>query len=297
MPQIPYSIGDVFAEKQYAGNQLAVVHPGTQLSDEEMQTIAREFHFSETTFILSDTEHDGGWDVRIFTPAEEVPFAGHPTLGTAFIIQQEFIHQPVDQLTLHLKAGDIPVSFARVNGKPLLWMKQLEPAFGNTYDMETFAALLSLEPEQIDARWPIQTVSTGLPFIIVPLTNLAAVKLARIQPAVYARLIEHSDAKAVFIFCPEAYDESHQVNSRMFADFFDVPEDPATGSANGCLAAYLVQHRYFGNTQIDIQVEQGYEIQRPSVLHLRASQNSDQTIQIHVGGQVQSIAKGELLHI
>ena len=131
MGRLSLDIVDVFAEEKYAGNQLAVVRYGRDLSDVTMQKIAREVNFSETTFITSDQEHDGGYDVRIFTPKEEIPFAGHPTLGTAYVIRKEIVTRPVDQVLLNLKVGQIPVSFS---SEDILWMKQKEPTFSAAFD-------------------------------------------------------------------------------------------------------------------------------------------------------------------
>jgi trans-2,3-dihydro-3-hydroxyanthranilate isomerase len=136
---------DVFAETKYAGNQLAVFRNGHGLSDREMQQLARETNFSETTFILSDEPRDGGFDVRIFTPNEEVPFAGHPTLGTAFVIQQQLIRRPVENVTLNLKVGRIPVRFSYVDAKPdVLWMTQKPPKFGPVFDRSRIARVLGM---------------------------------------------------------------------------------------------------------------------------------------------------------
>src|SRR4030042_2345154 len=130
MAAVPFSIVDVFAEEKYAGNQLAVVRNAQGLSSEQMQKIAREMNFSETTFVLSDAPRDDGYDVRIFTPAAEVPFAGHPTLGTAWVIRQEIVHSPVEQVKLNLQVGQIPVTFGQAAEPDVLWMKQNPPTFG-----------------------------------------------------------------------------------------------------------------------------------------------------------------------
>jgi len=290
-----FYIVDVFAEKKYAGNQLAVVRDVGGLSSQAMQQIAQEMNYSETTFILSDTPQKGGYDVRIFTPAEEVPFAGHPTLGTAYIIQQKIIGTTVDQLTLNLKVGQIPVTMSYRGSTPdTLWMHQKPPEFGQTFAPEAMAAVLKIDPTDIDTRFPIQDVSTGLPFIIAPLKTLAAIKRCRVDMERYLRFIENSRAKAIHLFCPETYQAQNDLNARMFAPHYDVVEDPATGSANGCLAGYLVKHRYFGTDQIDVRVEQGYEIERPSLLLLRAQANED-VIDVYVGGQVIMVAEGKLV--
>ena len=290
-----FYIVDVFAERKYAGNQLAVFRDTKGLSDAEMQQIAKEMHFSETTFILSEEKRDGGYDVRIFTPEHEIPFAGHPTLGTAYVIQQEVIKEPVEQVILNLKVGQIPVDF-KYSGKDIdiMWMKQKAPEFGRIFGLETISEILCLDQREIDDRSPIQEVTTGTPFIMVPLRTLNAVKQARIDRDKYFELIKESEAKAILIFCPETYAKENQLNVRVFADYYGVPEDPATGSANGCLAGYLVKHRYFGKDRIDIRVEQGYEIGRPSLLLLRA-EDKENEIDVFVGGKVVMIAKGEFI--
>lgn len=289
-----YYILDVFAERKYVGNQLAVVRDGHKFSDDEMQQIAREFNFSETTFILSETERDGGYDVRIFTPKHELPFAGHPTLGTAYIIQQELIGSKVDRVTLNLKAGQIPVDFSYQDGQVQeLIMKQLRPEFGERVDPGLVAPMLQIEPDEIDDRFPCLEASTGMYDLIVPLRTLETQKRVKIDLPAYYKLIEKLTAKAILTFCPETYDPKLQLNVRMFADFFGVPEDPATGSANGCLAGYLVKERYFDSDSIDIRTEQGLEIGRPSVLHLIAENKAD-GIDIRVGGSVVRFAEGEL---
>jgi trans-2,3-dihydro-3-hydroxyanthranilate isomerase len=290
-----FYIVDVFAEEKYAGNELAVVRRAAALPDLMMQKIAREMNFSETTFILKDEESRGGFDVRIFTPTEEVPFAGHPTLGTAFIIQHEILQQPVNEVVLNLKVGPIPVTFTyRGDETDILWMKQIKPRFGKTLDARPVASALGLETSDIEKRCPVQEVSTGLPFIIVPLKTLEAVKKSRVHQEKMLELVKDLQAKAILVFCPETYSSQNDLNVRVFAGLYGVPEDPATGSANGCLAGYLVKNRYFDSPSINIRVEQGYEIGRPSLLLLNAEDNGGE-INVFVGGRVILVAKGELV--
>lgn len=247
MGKINYSIVDVFSQRKYTGNQLAVFKNAENISDSEMQQIAKEINFSETTFILSDTKKDDGYDVRIFTPNEEVPFAGHPTLGTAYIIQNEILEEPLEKLILNFKAGQIPVTFD--NQEEILWMKQNKPTFGRILDTNKVSDILNIDKEYIDDRFPIQEVSTGLPVIVVPLKSLEAVKKVRINKEKYFELINHTEAKAIMVFSPETYNSENDLNVRDFADYYGVPEDSATGSANGCLASYLVKYRYFEKTK------------------------------------------------
>jgi len=290
-----FYILDVFAEEKYAGNQLAVIRHAAGLSSDEMQLITREMNYSESTFIDSENQKQGGFDVRIFTPGEEVPFAGHPTLGTAFLIQQEILQQPVEKIVLNLKVGQIPVEFSYRDDKPdVLWMTQVEPQFWQTIDKKAMAELLQLNVEDIDDRAPIQEVSTGLPFIIVPLKTLDAVRRARPETRQLLKFVADLKAKNILVFAPETYNSANQLNARVFTDYLGIPEDPATGSANGCLAGYLVKYRYFGDVKVFARVEQGYEMGRPSLLLLDACEENG-SIKIRVGGRVVLVAKGELL--
>ncbi|CAA9473902.1 MAG: Phenazine biosynthesis protein PhzF like [uncultured Rubrobacteraceae bacterium] len=282
-----FTIVDVFAEEKYAGNPLAVVRGAAGLPDETLQKITREMNYSETSFILSDEERDGGYDVRIFTPGGEVPFAGHPTLGTAQVIRDEILATPAERVVLNLKAGKIPVTFGDV-----LWMRQLPPTFGPTLDPARLARVLGLEDRDLDDRHPVREVSTGLPAIIVPLRSLDALGRCRVDWDLYRETA--AAGKNLYAFCPEPHaDGPGDVSARMFTDDLGIPEDPATGSAAGCLAGYLVEHRYFGADAVEVRVEQGYEIGRPSLLYLRAEREGD-TINVSVGGKVQMVARGEL---
>lgn len=291
MSGLPFYIVDVFAEQKYAGNQLAVFRDAGWLSGQEMQKIAREINFSETTFILSDEPRNGGFDVRIFTPGEEVPFAGHPTLGTAHIIQRQILQGKAGRVVLNLKVGQIPVT---LGADGYSWMRQIQPVFGAQHPPELLAGVLGIDVSEIDERFPIEEVSTGLPFFIVPLKGITALKKAKVEKDRYFELVKHTNAKGILIFCPQTYEAHNDLSVRVFVDYYGVPEDPATGSGNGCLAGYLVQHRYFGQPHIDLRSEQGYEIGRPSLLLLKAEQ-SETGIDISVGGKSILVAQGEFV--
>ncbi|NES18201.1 MAG: PhzF family phenazine biosynthesis protein [Symploca sp. SIO3E6] len=297
-----FYIVDVFAVEKYTGNQLAVFISGEAegfsteplpLSGEQMQQIAKEVNYSETTFIISTQPQKGGYNVRIFTPRKELSFAGHPTLGTAYIIQREIIKQTVTTVNLNLPVGQIPVTWnnSKDTGE-VLWMRQNSPTFQQKFDTASLAAVLNLDLYDIDSRFPIQEVSTGTPFIIVPLTNQEALKRINLNKDKYFALVDKTESKAILVFCPETYAPENDLSVRVFAEYLGIPEDPATGSANGCLAGYLVEYSYFGDKSVDIRVEQGYEIGRPSLLLLRAQQDQDR-IDVSVGGKVVLIAKGE----
>ena len=290
-----FYIVDVFAEEKYAGNQLAVVRGTADLPTQQMQQIAREINYSETAFILSERVENGGYPVRIFTPQQELPFAGHPTLGTAFVLQQEVIGQPTETVVLNLRVGQIPVTLSyRDQQIDLLWMRQNQPTFGQRFERETIAPILALDVDELDDRYPIQEVSTGLPFIIVPLKKQRSLQQSKVDREKLFELIATTEAKAILVFCPETYHAENQLCVRVFVDGLGIPEDPATGSANGCLAGYLVQHKYLGDSPVDVRVEQGYEMGRPSLLLLKA-QKTGAAIEVSVGGHVVMVAKGEFV--
>ncbi len=290
-----FHVVDVFAQEQYAGNQLAVVHDTASMSEDEMLQITRETNFSEATFIDSPDTRDGGYDVHIFDPAEEIPFAGHPTLGTAYVIREFVRDDRPDELTLNLGVGQIPVHVERnEDGNESFWMHQVPPTFGETIPHSLAARVLSLDESDVDHAFPVQTVSTGLPTLVVPVRSLDAVQRAETNhEPYYEEFIEGYGGHNILLFAPEAED-GNDLHARVFADYAGVPEDPATGSSNGCLAAWLVEHEYFDTDEIDVQVEQGYEMGRPSLLSLRA-RKVDDSIDVEVGGQVIPVAEGTLL--
>ena len=290
-----FYIVDVFAVEKYTGNQLAVFTGIGDISGEQMQRIAKEMNYSETTFVVSENMRDRGYDVRIFTPEQELPFAGHPTLGTAYVLQQAIIKQAVETIILNFKIGQIPVTLHYAEGAvEWLWMQQKTPVFGSVLAADSLAQILNLGQDEIDSRFPIQEVSTGVPFIIVPLKTHSALKRIKVNKDKYFDLVNTTEAKAILVFCPETYNSENDLSVRMFADYLGVPEDPATGSANGCLAGYLVQYAYFGEEVVDVRVEQGYEIGRPSLLLLKAQKNAG-VIEVSVGGKVVMVAKGEFV--
>jgi len=249
-------------------------------------------NFQESTFITGVDLDNLVFKVRIFTKERELPFAGHPTLGTAYVIQKAIVGRQVEKVTLDLKAGMIPVTFSYVDGEAdVLWMKQLNPVFGETHQPEPVAEFLGLEPEDIDTDWPIQEVSTGVPFFMIPLTSRDAVVRTRIDREKLAAYTQGTEAKSPLVFCREPVHPENHLKVRMIGS---TGEDPATGSANGCLAGYLAKHRYFGGPRVDVRVEQGYEIGRPSLLYLR-SEDKGEEIDVYGGGRNAMVAKGEFI--
>lgn len=278
---------DVFAPEKYAGNQLAVFRDAEGYSTERMFELTRETNYSEATFIESTEPRDGGYDVRIFDPVEELPFAGHPTLGTAYVIREFIRDDSPDEIRLNLGVGQIPVTVERDDaGEERFWMRQIPPSFEASVDWSLATRVLSLDDGDVDDRYPVQLVSTGLPTLIVPLRSLDAVRRARTNPEpYYDELLESFGTLNVLVFATETYGDV-DLNARVLCDWSTIPEDPATGSANGCLAAYLVEHEYFGGDRVAATVEQGHEVGRPSLLHLRAHREPAGEIAVRVGGHV-----------
>jgi trans-2,3-dihydro-3-hydroxyanthranilate isomerase len=266
------SIVDVFAEARYQGNQLAVVEDAANLPVDTMQDIAREMNFSETTFVLSRT--NGRAAVRIFTPGEELPFAGHPTLGTAWVLSGGR-----GTIVLSLAAGDVPVRFEDGIG----WLTPPPASEGDALDPADAAALLGLEITDLDPQFDAQVVQCGPVFPIIGLASLAALKRMRVNLAVQREL---GIPGFPFAFCRGGYSADADFAARMqFFDGTGMREDPATGSANAAFAVYL-RNRNITGVRI---VEQGFEIRRPSRIHLRIGDG------LAVGGRVQPVAEGKLL--
>ena len=289
----PFHIVDVFARRTYTGNQLAVVTDASDLDSDQMQGIAAEIDYSETTFVTGEpTEH--GWPVRIFTPTAEIPFAGHPTLGTAAVIREHLAQRPGERVVLDLEVGAIPVEVRTHDGQETLWMNQQEPTLGPELAVTDLASVLGVDSDVIADASPVQVVSTGLPAIIVPLSDRETLEGISLDRAAYDRITAACGADLVLGYCTEPRDADNDLAVRVFAPGLGVPEDPATGSANGCLAAYLSHHEILGSADVDVRVEQGYELGRPSLLLLSA-ESTNGTIDVDVGGRVVPVAEGELL--
>lgn len=286
-----FFLTDVFTARRYGGNPLATFVDCQALTEQEMQQIAKEINFSETTFITSRAPKNGGYDVRIFTPRAEIEFAGHPTLGTAYVIREKLRLTTAGEVSLNLRAGRVPVSFADgVAHSPLLWMKQLPAQFGARVAPDVIAPVLGVPASDIDLGSPIEEVSTGLPTLIVPLREAASLAKIRIDKDRYFDFAAKV-AKVILVYGRGGYEPEQDLSVRVFADFYGIPEDAATGSSNGALAAYLLRHAVLGPAPLAATVGQGYAMDRPSQLALRASTTSN-GIEVHVGGSVVAIAEG-----
>jgi trans-2,3-dihydro-3-hydroxyanthranilate isomerase len=282
---------DVFSSRPLEGNSLAVFLDGSGLTDSEMQSIAKEMNLSETTFILprdASTERERGVRVRIFTVQEELPFAGHPTLGTAFALRAR---DGGNEVVLDLNVGKVPVRFEEAAGQPSFGeMTQVEPVFGKEHDREAVAQATGIPLENFDPALPIQTVSTGVAFTVTPLKSLTVVQNLRLDLNSAAQYLEKADGKFFYFVTRETVDRTARLHARML---FYNGEDPATGSAAGCTAAWMVAH---GVAKPDerVLIEQGVEMKRPSRIFVRASRSDNRVVNVRVGGNAVEVMRGEL---
>jgi trans-2,3-dihydro-3-hydroxyanthranilate isomerase len=282
---------DVFSSKPLEGNSLAVFFDGRGLTDAEMQFIAKEMNLSETTFILPREAANKSEDavrVRIFTVQEELPFAGHPTLGTAFALRGE---SGAKKVVLELNVGKVPVQFEDGAGKTAFGeMTQLDPTFGMKHDREAVARATGLRMEDFDDSLPIETVSTGVPFTVAPLKSLAVIQNLQVDLNRSAEYLAKSEGKFFYFVSRETVDGEARLHARML---FYNGEDPATGSAAGCTAAWMVAHNV-AKPDERVLIEQGVEMKRPSRIFVRASRVDNRVVNVRVGGNSVEIMRGEL---
>jgi trans-2,3-dihydro-3-hydroxyanthranilate isomerase len=290
-----YAVVDVFAERALEGNPLAIFTDARGLSTEQMQALARETNLSETTFIVprdAEVEREHGVQVRIFTTQEELQFAGHPTLGTASWLYANYpALRGAEQIKLDLRVGAIPVTFiAPTEDEQGVFgtMQQNDPIFGDTHDRSALAAALNLSVDDLDPVLPVQTVSTGMAFCIVPLKSLEVAARLQIPQSTAGPYLERSDAK--FFHCITRADKASGADWHARMQFYN-GEDPATGSASGCTIAYLVRHGLASSGQT-IVIEQGIEMLRPSRIHVSGTLDRDTVTKVFVGGRTIPVATG-----
>ena len=293
---------DVFTQTALAGNPLAIFPDARGLNDVEMQALAREMNLSETTFILpgdATSEIREGKKVRIFTVEAELPFAGHPTLGTALYLYASESTKPAE-ITLDLKAGKIPVRFTansgnaggdRVDGQVFGEMRQRDPEFETPLSRDDVARVIGIAVDEIPSEWPIQPVSTGLTFTIVPFRNRQTISDLKFSYIQAAEFLKKTGANFFYFVHPERRASRLEARARMF---FYGGEDPATGSAAGCAASWMVQH---GVEKSDEQVviRQGIECRRPSEMHVRATRQGNRVTNVRVGGYAVEILRGTVV--
>ena len=295
---------DVFTSKPLEGNQLAVFTDARGLSGAEMQSIAREMNLSETTFIFpgdAEAEAQGAFRVRIFTVNEELDFAGHPTLGTAAVLRQEMAGEGhgVLEVALALRVGRIPVTFnTDAQGRIFGEMRQRDPEFGPVRSREEVARAAGLKLDDIDPNLPIQTVSTGLPFTMVPIAKGETLRTIhqKFNFSAAEPYLTKSDGRFFyFVTRDTATLDGDAKGARLEARMiFYNGEDPATGSAAGCCASWMVRNGVAKSDE-QVMIAQGLRIQRPSYLHVRARLAGEKVTDVRVGGNTVEVMRGEVI--
>lgn len=291
---------DVFTREPLTGNQLAVFLDGRGLTTERMQALAREMNFSESTFILPSESPDTDLRMRIFTPATEMPMAGHPTIGSAFALAHTgVIRHGVSRAVFGLGVGPVPVDLEWAENRlRFAWMTQLNPKFGPVLDTRTaVAAAIGLGERDLVPDLPVQQVSCGVPCLIVPIFSREAVDRAMSDAAALRRLAVSTGIDLpIFLFAMSSPGSTETVYSRMFAPEFGIVEDPATGSASGPLGCYLVRHGLVsGDAALRIVSLQGAAMGRPSRIHVAIASHNGEITTVKVGGEAVLVARGEIL--
>jgi trans-2,3-dihydro-3-hydroxyanthranilate isomerase len=291
---------DVFTRDIFGGNPLAVYPNAEGLNREEMQRIAREMNLSETTFVFPPQSSEANFQVRIFTPQREIPFAGHPVIGTCFVLGDQGRIGPKEGkrvMRLELGLGVFPVEVVFLGGEPVLVkMEQRSPEFMGAYaEVELLARLLSLPLEKLDLlKGPAEVVSTGLPFLIIPLTSQRALSQVKINPSILETVTQELEISLVAPFTMEGM-EGNRIRARVFAPLHGVPEDPATGSAAGCFGSYLVKHGLIkGESLTTVEIEQGMDIHRPSLIHVELAVEEKTIERVWVAGSIVRVLEGTI---
>lgn len=261
-----------------------------------MQQIAVETNYSETTFVGSERAHDDGYRVRIFTPAREIAFAGHPILGTAWVVRHHVAPGASGLVRLNLAVGQVPVTFESCpDGGEVAWFLAPPVLPGGMCARERIAAAVGVSPDDVETRAPVQQFSVGsTSAIIVPLRGLDALRRSRLDLQTFAPLADEGYPPLIYLFCRQTYHSENDLCARFFFEAHGVREDPATGNGAAFLGAYLLEHRFFSDSDLDLRIEQGYEIGRPSLVMLRARMVG-RSREVSVGGNVIPTVQGELL--
>lgn len=301
MREYAFLQADVFTDRPFTGNPLAIFPEAEGLSSEEMQSIAKEMNLSETTFVLPATDLKAIRRLRIFTPASELPLAGHPVVGTFFILAERGafpLEEGVNRIHQECKAGILPVDILVQNGRvEEVVMTQSPPRFFDEYrDREALAAAVGLPDDQLlPDGLPAQVVSTAVPQLMVPARSLTHLGRIELDLAAMRHVLSETGSDCFMIFTRECATPAGTVHARMFAPGLGVAEDPATGSASGALGAYLVRHSLVeAKPTARVLVEQGYEMGRPSSIHVEVDADASGPTEVRVGGKAVEVAEGKL---
>ena len=301
MTQYAYYTADVFTSRRFGGNQLAVLPHADGLTGEQMHTIAREFNLSETTFVLPPADARHTRRVRIFTPGGELPFAGHPTIGTAFVLASigEIPLQGAEtRIVFEEGVGPVPVVIRAKDGRPGFCQLTAAkpPEVGPPLPPRAeLAAVLGLdEADIVDGQYGPQTVSAGLFFAMIPLRNRDAVRRAQVRMDPWRRSLAGTPGENIMIFAFDPEDPAHHLRARMYGPGVAVPEDPATGSACASLGGYLGARAKEQTGTLRWVVEQGYEMGRPSLLEIEVEKRDGRIDAVRVGGDTVMVCEGRI---
>jgi len=291
MKKVPFYQIDVFTDTPLGGNPLALFPEVPGWSDAILLKIAREMNLSETVFLFPPDDSSADFNMRIFTPEKEIPFAGHPVIGTSFVIfAKGWLGKEAKEVILKLPIGGISVAL-KENG--ICCMQQPQPQFLDIFeDINLLAESLGIDSEDIAPSSPAQVVSTGFPCLFVALSSLDAMKRLKVNSEPFAQVLQRTNVDMIYAFTQETELIGSTVHSRSFAPLIGIPEDPATGSAAGALGAYLVHHGIIAGGKISI--EQGYEINRPSCLFVDVCKQNSSEWKIEVGGKSVFILEGQI---
>ena len=283
--ETPFYQVDVFSDELFGGNPLAVFLRGEDFKEAQFQQVAREMNLSETTFVLPSSHPDADFDVRIFTPEKEIPFAGHPTLGTAFVLRHAgLVPATQNHIRLNFKVGIIPVDLQE-DGKVFMTQPpgKILHTFSNTDDI---AQVLGLTGNNIDLDLPVQTASTGFPALLVPINSLRAMQRIVLNLSLLKVMLEEGGVDMIYPFTRQTLDVKNSIHARGFAPFVGIPEDPATGSVAGALGYYLNEKN---PKEENVIIEQGYEMNRPGLIFVTVDGAT-----IRVGGKTRMVFKASL---
>lgn len=291
----PFYIVDVFAERPYSGNPLAVVVATEPLTDPTMQAIAAETNFSETSFVIPTPDPDGAYRVRLFTPAREIAFAGHPILGSAWVIRHHVARQAIESVRLSLAGGEIPVHFeVTASGLDEAWFLAPPMSHGPHCPHDLIATAVGLDANEIEQSIPIQQFSAGTSALIVPLRSLDALRRCNPDRTTFAALKAAGYPPLVYLFCHQTRYPENDLSARFFFDAHGVREDPATGNGAAFLGAYLLKHSPSFGSCFSLRIEQGYEVRRPSVVRMRVNGDTASP-EIRVGGPIVPTVAGYII--
>lgn len=300
MPRYRFLTADVFTDTAFGGNQLAVFPEARDIPEHRLLDVTREFNYSETTFVYPAAQ-GGTRRVRIFTPGGEVPFAGHPTVGTAHVLAATGeipLVGDVTRIILEEGVGPVPVAIRSCGGVPefaQLSVAKLPEVGPPVPALETMATILGLDPaDLLGGDWSPQALSCGLPFLFVPLRDLAAVARARIRPDAWEAALTGAWTAEIFVFARGGERPGSDFHARMFAPALNVAEDPATGSANAALAGYLAARDGRRDGILAWTVEQGFEMGRPSMLEVEADLAAGSVTAVRVGGATVLVSEGTM---